>query len=197
MNTDRNFFQSLAVLAVVTGFLLLIPLMGMQFSDEVVWTPSDFIVAGTLLFGTGFMYLLATQILAPRMGDYIVYRFAVGFALLTGLFLLWANLAVGIIGTEDNPANLLYFGVIAIGLIGAFIAHFKPQGMAYTMFAMALAQALAATIALAGGMYQSPPSSVVEILGVNGFFIMLFVGSAMLFRYTARELAPANEDREN
>lgn len=187
MNTDSKLYQSIAYLALVTGLLLMIPLIAMQFSDEVVWTFSDFVIAGGLLFGTGFMYILVTRLLATQMAENPIYRVAVGFALLTGLFLIWSNLAVGIIGSENNPYNVIYFGVIAVGIIGAFIARFEPKGMTYTMFVMALAQALVTAIALIGGFYQSPPSTIFHIIAVNGFFITLFVVSALLFRYTAQD----------
>lgn len=196
MNTDRKIYKPTAGLALATGLLLLIPLIAMQFSDEVVWTLSDFIFAGTLIFGTGFTYILVTRVLAPRMGDNIVYRVAVGFALFTGLFLIWVNGAVGIIGSENNPINILYFGVIAVGIIGAFITRFRSQGMVYTMFAMAIAQALIAAIALVGGFYQTPPSTVFHIIGVNGFFVMLFVIAALLFRHVAQEETPENAGAE-
>lgn len=182
MNTDRNLTRSIAYLALATGLLLLIPFIAMQFSDEVVWTLSDFIFAGTLIFGTGIAYKLIT-----RKSDELVYRVAIGFALFTGFFLIWVNAAVGIIGSESNPINLLYFGVIFVGMIGAIIARFQPNGMILTMIAMAIAQALIAAIALIGGFYQSPPSTVFHIIGVNGFFITLFVIAALLFRYAARE----------
>ncbi len=181
MNTDSNFYQSIAGLALATGLLLMIPLIAMQFTDEVVWTFSDFIFAGTLLFGIGLTYKLITR----KSGE-IAYRVAIGFALFTGFFLIWTNLAVGIIGTEDNPVNLLYFGVIFVGVIGALMARFRSREMVLTMFAMALAQTLVAAIALIGGFYQSPPSTVFHIIGVNGFFITLFVVSALLFRYAAQ-----------
>ena len=42
--------------ALVTALLLLIPLLAMRFTDEVAWSPTDFAVAGALLFGTGFTY---------------------------------------------------------------------------------------------------------------------------------------------
>lgn len=184
MNTDNKLYQPIAYLALTTGLLLMIPLIAIQFSDEVAWTFSDFVIAGGLLFGTGFMYILVTRLLATQMADNTVYRIAIGFALFAGLFLIWANGAVGIIGSENNPYNIVYFGVIAVGIIGAFIARFKPEGMTYTMFAMAVAQALVAAIALIGGFYQSPPSTVFHIIAVNGFFITLFVVSALLFRYT-------------
>ncbi|MGK7368692.1 MAG: hypothetical protein ACNS64_00650, partial [Candidatus Halalkalibacterium sp. M3_1C_030] len=61
MNTDRNLTQTVAILALITGSLLLIPLIAMQFTDEVVWTLSDFIFAGTLIFGTGLTYKLLTK----------------------------------------------------------------------------------------------------------------------------------------
>ena len=196
MNTDSNFYQSIAFLALATASLLLIPLVAMQFSTGVVWTLSDFVVAGTLLFGTGFSYILVTRMLVPRMGDDIIYRIAIGFALFTGLFLIWTNLAVGIIGAEDNPANLMYFGVPVVGIIGAFIARFRPQGMALTMIWMALAQALATGIALTNGMHR-PVSSAIHALGVNGFFIALFVVSAFLFWYAARRETPTNNSTED
>lgn len=187
MNTknDAPIYKFIAGLALSVGLLLLIPLIAMQFSDEVVWTLSDFIIAGTFLFGTGLTYKLIT-----RKSGNVMYRIAIGFALFTGLFLLWVNGAVGIIGSESNPINLLYFGVIAVGLIGAILARFQANGLVYTMFAMAIAQALIAVIAIIGGYHPNPESAVFEIIAVNGFFIMLFIISALLFRYD--EIKPAD-----
>ncbi len=81
--------------------------------------------------------------------------------------------------------------MLAVGIIGAIIARFQPHGMARALFATALAQALVAVIALIAGMQHASYSSVSEILGLNGFFVALFVGSAWLFRYAAREQLPA------
>jgi hypothetical protein len=41
--------------------------------------------------------------------------------------LIWMNLAVGIIGSEDNPANLMYGGVLAVAIVGAFMVRFRPM----------------------------------------------------------------------
>lgn len=191
METNSNFYRSVGYVAIATGILLLIPLIGMQFSDDVVWTLSDFVIAGILLFGTGFAYIWVTRVLAT-VGDSTFYRAAVGLALFSGLFLIWSNLAVGIIGSENNSINTLYFGVIFIGITGAVIARFQPHGMAYVMFTMALTQALIAGIALFTGMAEVPESSVTEILTVNGFFITLFTVSALLFRYAEQERTPKN-----
>jgi hypothetical protein len=158
------------------AFLLLVPLVAMQFTDEVNWTETDFIVMGALLLGTGLLYELA----ARRTGN-IAYRAAVGVAVVTALILVWMNLAVGIIGSENNPANLMYGGVIAVGFIGAIIARFQPPGMARALFATALAQALVPMIALI--IWELPVSpGVVGVCFLNAFFVMLFVGSASLFR---------------
>jgi hypothetical protein len=123
------------------------------------------------------------------------YRAAVAVALATAFLLAWANLAVGVIGSEDNPANLMYVGVLAVGIVGAIIARFRPHGMARALFATALAQASVAVIALTFGL-GLPWSPPVEILGVNGFFVALFVGSALLFRHAARGRTPAGAGQE-
>jgi hypothetical protein len=67
--------------------------------------------------------------------------------------------------------------------------------MARTLLAMALAQTLVAVIALIAGKHQAPLSSVSEILGLNGMFVALFLGSAWLFRQAARRQAPAAPTR--
>ena len=82
----------------------------------------------------------------------------------------------------------MYGGVLAVGIVGAVIARFRPQGMARALLAMALAQALVAVIALIAGKHQAPISSVFEIVGLNGLFVALFLGSAWLFRHAARAI---------
>jgi hypothetical protein len=77
--------------------------------------------------------------------------------------------------------------VLAVGII----ARFQPHGMARALFATALAQALVAVIALIFGL-GSPWSGPGEILALNGFFVALFLGSALLFRHAAREQPPAS-----
>lgn len=162
------------------AFLLLLPLLAMQLTDEVVWDLTDFIVAGALLGGAGLAYELAA-----RMTGNTACRAAFGVAIAAALILIWANLAVGVIGTEDDPANLMYVGVLAVGMAGAFVARFQPDGMARAMVAMAVAQTLVALIALAAGL-GSPWSGPVDIVFVNGFFVALYLGSAGLFGHAAR-----------
>lgn len=122
--------------------------------------------------------------------DSTVYRLAVGIALAAAFLLIWINGAVGLIGTEDNAANLMYAGVLAVGISGAFVARLEPRGMARALTATAAAQALVAVIALIAGL-GLPASPPLEILGTNGLFVALWVGSAWLFRHAAGEQTPA------
>ena len=167
-------------IALVTASILLLPLLAMLFTDEVAWNLADFTIAGILLFATGLTY----EIITRKAGN-VAYRAAVAVAVLAGLILVWVNLAVGIIGSEDNPANLMYVGVLAVGVIGASISRFHSHGMSRTLSAMAIAQVLVLVFAL---MIWKPSVSSVEpaidlfIVGVNAFFVLLFVVSAMLFR---------------
>jgi hypothetical protein len=112
------------------------------------------------------------------------YLSAIGVALVAAFLLVWLSLGVGIIGADGDPANLMYFGVLAVGIIGAIIARLQPLGMARTMLAMALAQVLVTAIALIAGL-GLPYSGPLELIGLNGFFVALFAGSAWLFQQAA------------
>jgi hypothetical protein len=197
----RNAYRAAARPALATVFILMLPLLAMQVTDQVVWDLTDFAVAGALLFGTGLTYVLVARKEGNmREASNIAYRFAVGVALAAALILIWMNLAVGLIGSEDNPANLMYGGVLAIGIIGAIVARFRPHGMARALFVTATAQALVPVIALL--IWKPQVTSVEALLGmlgvlsVNAFFVMLFVGSALLFRHAARERTPAGAGPE-
>jgi hypothetical protein len=165
--------------------LLLLPFFAMQVTDEVDWDAADFAFAGTLIACTGITFELAA-----RTTGNTAYRAAVGVALAAAFILVWMNAAVGISGTEDNTANLMYGGVLAVGIVGAIITRFQPDGMARALFATALAQGLVAAIALIFGL-GSPASGPAEILALSGFFAALWLISAWLFRKAAREQTPA------
>ena len=182
---QKSAYRSARGVALVTGFILLMPLLAMQFTDEVAWGVFDFAVAGALLGGTGLIHQLA----ARRSGN-IAYRAAVGVALAAALILVWLILAVGVIGETGDRADLMYGGVLVVGITGAVIARFQPEGMARALLAMALVQGLIAVIALIAGKHQAPISSVFEILALNGVFVALFIGSAWLFRHAAGRQPP-------
>jgi hypothetical protein len=186
MNVDQTLLRPVVRLAITTASLLLIPLAAMQFTSEVVWSFFDFVIAGCLLFGTGMAYILATRTFAAGTGSRMRYRFATGFALFSVLFMVWVNLTVGIIGSENNAFNLVYFAVAIGGIIGSVFVRLRPAGMVRVMFAMALTMAVIAGIALFSGMQYLPESSVTEILAVNGLFALMFITSGFLYRYSVR-----------
>ena len=118
----------------VAGLGLLLPLAAMQVTDEVNWGAGDFAVAGALVLGVGVTYELAAR--ATGNG---AYRAAVAVALAAAFILVWISLAVGVIGSEGDPANLMYGGVLAVGIVGAVLARGRPRGMARALLATALA----------------------------------------------------------
>ncbi len=92
MSNTKN--KRLIGIILTVAFILLIPLIAMQFTDEVDWSPFDFVVMGSLLLGTGLMCELVL-----RKVKKIEHRIAICGVLLVALFLIWAELAVGIFGT--------------------------------------------------------------------------------------------------
>ncbi|GAB3712455.1 hypothetical protein GCM10027592_50900 [Spirosoma flavus] len=95
------------------------------------------------------------------------------------------NAAVGgILG--DNPANMMYFGVLLVGISGAIIARVEPLGMSHALFATSFAMVLVPAIALLIGT-PAFANGVVAVFGLHGFFALLFIGSALLFRRVPRE----------
>lgn len=182
METHQKFSKSVFVLVLLTVGVLSVPLVAMQFTKEVNWSIADFLVMGVLIFSTGLSYVLITRYVTN-----IVYKAAIVVALGSTFLMIWANLAVGLIGSGPNPGNLMYLGVIAVGIIGTILSRFTPAGMERAMFGMALALLLLAVIALFANMQQYPDSSITEIVGVNGFFATLFAVAGLLFRYVALE----------
>lgn len=161
--------------------LLLSPLVAMQFTEEVNWTVSDFVVMGAMLLSACGTYELAT-----RTSGSTAYRAGSGIAVVTAFILVWINLAVGIFGSEDNPANLMFGGVLVVGMLGALFARFRPRGMARALDAAALAQALVVVIALVIGFR--------ETVLLAAFFVLPWFASAQLFRTAAREQDPAGAE---
>jgi hypothetical protein len=157
--------------------LLLLPLVAMQFTREVNWTLSDFVFAGLLIGGIG-----GGLELALRISRNTAYRIAAALSLGVSFLVVWSNGAVGIIGNENDPINLVFFGILAVGLAGALIARFRPEGMALTLAAMAI-------LMLAMSVYALATNSNREA-AIIAVFAGLWLASAMLFRKAALESRP-------
>lgn len=77
-------------IAIVTAVILLIPLTAMQFTNEVSWDETDFIVMGSLLFGMASLFVLAARKTARHS------RMLLGMVFLAVFVYIWAELAVGV-----------------------------------------------------------------------------------------------------
>lgn len=85
----------LLIILLIVGVILLIPFIAMQLGVEGVdWDSGDFLIMGILLLGTA----LAIEFSLRKFKTTKKRVIACGL-ILTGLFLIWAELAVGIFGT--------------------------------------------------------------------------------------------------
>ena len=95
MKTNKTFLirqnKRLYWILISVAIILLIPLIAMQFTDEVKWTLFDFIAAAVLLLSTGLLCeLVLRKVKKTKL------RIAICLLILAMLLLIWAELAVGI-----------------------------------------------------------------------------------------------------
>lgn len=156
------------------ALVLLLPLVAMRFPGTGVdWTGSDFAAMASLLL----LPCLAFEA-AVRVGRSHAFVLACGIAAAAAFVLTWANLAVGIIGDEDNPANLLFFAVPVVAVLGAAWSRLQAQRLARAMEFTAVVQGLACLVALAlDGLH---------VFALTSGFVAMWVLSAQLFRRAAR-----------
>lgn len=127
--------------------LLCVPAIAMYLdAPGVDWGPEDFAIMGVLLALACGGYEVAT-----RLSGNTSYRLGAAIAIATCFLTVWVNGAVGMVGDEGNPANLLFGGVILLALMGAILARFRPRGTARAMQAAALAQGVMAIYAAVAG----------------------------------------------
>jgi hypothetical protein len=92
-------YRSAARVAVVTTAVLLVPLVAMQFTSEVDWSPFDFAFAAILLAGSGVLVEQAVR--SPRRIAYRVGAAAVGVVAI-------------LLGGADDAPGLVLFGLLLI-----------------------------------------------------------------------------------
>ncbi len=123
--------------------LLAAPLVAMQVTREVAWSPFDFIVAAALLALVG-----AAMEIAVRGRQGVPYRAAAPLAIIGSVAMVWATLAVGIIGAESDPANLMFLAIPALGLAVALLGGFGAANLARAMVVKAMRWAPMASTAI-------------------------------------------------
>lgn len=94
LHVQQSLGKKLGLVVLGTAAILLMPFIAMQFTGEVNWTASDFVMAGVLLAGIGVAYVLATvKMRNPRT------RLIAGALFAAALLFIWVELAVGLVGT--------------------------------------------------------------------------------------------------
>ncbi|MCC2630454.1 MAG: hypothetical protein K0S38_263 [Candidatus Paceibacter sp.] len=176
----KNFIRPLVIALV----LLLIPLFGTLLGSGIegqgwYWTPWDFILMGSIIYIAGLFF----EFFATRSSS-LAYKAGAGLAVLTAFLILWVTLAVRIIG-DDNPVNLLYYVLILVGLIGAFISRFKPLGMMRAALVTAVVQIAIPTIAVIFFPTFDFSPGVLPVFGMNAVLALMWIASALLFRSAA------------
>jgi len=84
----------ITIIFFVTALILSIPLIAMQFTSEVKWDFKDFIAAGILLLSAGLAIELVIRNVRKNTIKTLLF-----IIILLALFLIWAELAVGVFGT--------------------------------------------------------------------------------------------------
>ncbi|PEN12722.1 hypothetical protein CRI94_11885 [Longibacter salinarum] len=153
----------------------------MQFTEEVAWGVGDFVLFGGMLLLAG-----AAVETVIRTNPSSIYRYAMGGGLGGAFLLIWVNGAVGLIGAAGNPANLMYAGVLAVGVIGALVGRFRARAMSRVLLAMAVIQTVIMGTAIVMEWGQ-PSSGPVELVVANGAFAGIWLVSAWLFRKAERD----------
>lgn len=144
----------------------------MQLTGQGNWTAFDYVVAALLLAA-----VCAGLELAMRLSTTWTYRLAAILSVGGGFLMVWANLAVGIIGNEGNPQNLIFYAVLLIGLAGALYTRFDPRGLKWTLRTMAAAQLAVFLIAVSLGWALLPVFTV--------FYFSLWLIAGELFSKSA------------
>lgn len=154
--------------------LLLAPLAAMRFAPNagVNWTAADFLFAAAMFGTVGGLLELAVR----ASGDWS-YRLGAALGLLTGLLLIWSDLAVGYIGDGGSAINTVFLAIPALALVAAALVRFRAEGMALIMLVAAAAHAITGAI----GYPADPVTGPITIV-----FTLLWLGSAALFRRAAR-----------
>jgi hypothetical protein len=180
--TDRPRHLWHPLLWAAAAGLLCVPAIAMRFTAEVQWTASDFVVMGAMLaVACGAFELLV------RAGNGAAYRIAAALTVFGVFFLIWVNLAVGIIGSEDNDANMMFAAVIATVVGSACLSHVRPRGMSRTLLAAAAIQVLIVVVELAARFGRAESVNwPTDVIGCTVTLLAFWLAAAALFARAAR-----------
>jgi peptidoglycan/LPS O-acetylase OafA/YrhL len=107
--------QSRARLWAGAAGIYLIPVGLKVATGNLDWDLLDFLFVAVLIFLSVLIYDATTR----QVADW-PYRAGMVAALVGASFLVFSTGSVGIIGSESDAANALYFAVVTSGLVGVF-----------------------------------------------------------------------------
>lgn len=113
------------------------------------------------------------------------YRLGLAGTVGTTLFLVLAAGALGIIG-EGGERDRIYLGVIGILVLGSLIARLRARGMAVALAVTAASLVVVFAVSLTAGWDDLPGASVLELLGLNAMFAVMFGAAGWLFWQAGR-----------
>lgn len=159
----------------LAALLLITPAAAMTMGvGGVNWSPGDFAFAAVMFAIVGGLFELAA-----RASANIAYRAAVVLAVACAFLQIWINLAVGIIGNEDDPANTTYFIVVIVAITASAVAAGRAQLMGRAMIVVMATQILFSAVHLIDGHFTA---------AIDLFFVSLWLLSSRLFTRAAREI---------
>jgi hypothetical protein len=164
--------------------LLTTPAVMMQFSDEWHWTPASFAFAGIVIGGFLLLYEFAERLNGSR-----AYRAGVAIVLATSFLTVWTTIV------RDDGNGIGFFLLIMAAAVGAFAAWFRAAGMARTMLGVGIMQALLGVAIATAPSTASVSDGPIRALVFSGFFSVLWLISAALFRaaaLTKRQVDPGS-----
>jgi hypothetical protein len=137
------------------------------------WDLSDYVFAAVMIIGVGLLFELALWMIKDTM-----YRAALACAIAGMFCTVWVSAAVGMVGESENPLNLMFAGVLALIVLGAFLVRFRAQGMAAVLVLAAASQVIAGAI-----------GAFTDLIGgiASAGFAIFWLASAGLFAKSAHD----------
>ena len=126
-NLDQSLF-GYAIPGIITEFGIGLDQIGLILSV-------GFIVAAVIFGILGGLIEFAV-----RLSSNWYFRFGSMFAVLAGFMVIWSNMAVGMIGNEDNPTNLWFGAVLLIAIVGSIASRFRRRILQQAMLVAGIVQ---------------------------------------------------------
>ena len=141
----------------------------------------EFLLLGVIaaaLIG-GFMVLKA------RYSGNIHYRNGLILGIVGAFLLFWINGAVGIIGSSNNDANMLYVAMLGLGLVASLAVRFKPEGLVKVLYGMVFLQVAIPVVAILGTFDVTQPGWNTDVAVLTAVFCVIWFWTLRQFSKAA------------